>query len=90
MCISMMPQEQKDATDDDDEDDFFGNPLKHLMSKVMNAKKSGNEIGTTTRDRIKKKGIHIHTLTQFFLCLFELIYPPSCITLAKYGNFRWV
>ncbi|VDK80372.1 unnamed protein product [Litomosoides sigmodontis] len=51
-CVSMMPQ---DAADDNDEDDFFGNPLKHLMSKVTTAKKSGNETQTTTRDRIKKK-----------------------------------
>ncbi|CAG9532123.1 unnamed protein product [Cercopithifilaria johnstoni] len=48
----MMAQEEDDATDDD-EDDFFGNPLKHLMSKVMNAKKSENEAGTTTSDPLQ-------------------------------------
>uniref|UniRef100_A0A0R3RGL3 Ubiquitin-like domain-containing protein n=1 Tax=Elaeophora elaphi TaxID=1147741 RepID=A0A0R3RGL3_9BILA len=51
--IPIMSREEEDGTEDD-EDDFFGNPLKHLMSKVINAKKSGNETGTTMSD-IKKK-----------------------------------
>ncbi|VBB28428.1 unnamed protein product [Acanthocheilonema viteae] len=49
-----MSREKEDDTDDDEED-FFGNPLKHLMSKVMNVKKNGNETGTTASDIRKKE-----------------------------------
>lgn len=63
MFTRMMPQEEEDATGDD-EDDFFGNPLKHLMSKVISAKKSGTETGTITND-MKKEGIY--TFTKLFL-----------------------
>ncbi|EJW87617.1 hypothetical protein WUBG_01476 [Wuchereria bancrofti] len=50
----MMPQKEEDTTGDD-EDDFFGNPLKHLMSKVTAAKKGGSVTRTAIND-VKKEG----------------------------------
>uniref|UniRef100_A0A915PHB6 J domain-containing protein n=1 Tax=Setaria digitata TaxID=48799 RepID=A0A915PHB6_9BILA len=44
---SGMPSGEDAASDD--EDDFFGNPLKHLMPKVINVRKSGNQERTTAK-----------------------------------------
>ncbi|EJW76257.1 hypothetical protein WUBG_12835 [Wuchereria bancrofti] len=53
----MMPQKEEDTTGDD-EDDFFGNPLKHLMSKVTAAKKGGSVTRTAIND-VKKEDMKI-------------------------------
>ncbi|EFO19712.1 hypothetical protein LOAG_08781 [Loa loa] len=50
----MIPQEEEEEEDATGDDDFFGNPLKHLMAKVISAKKGENETGTITND-IKKE-----------------------------------
>uniref|UniRef100_A0A8R1Y5G0 Ubiquitin-like domain-containing protein n=1 Tax=Onchocerca volvulus TaxID=6282 RepID=A0A8R1Y5G0_ONCVO len=47
-----MSQGKEDSLGDD-EDDYFGNPLKHLLSKVTNTRKSRNQAGTTTKDICK-------------------------------------
>ncbi|KAK6101790.1 Ubiquitin-2 like Rad60 SUMO-like family protein [Brugia pahangi] len=68
----MMTQKEEETTGDD-EDDFFGNPLKHLMSKVIAAKKDGSVTGTAINDVRKEDSIKKDTSKKKENTLDDLI-----------------